>query len=98
VSELIRRALAILEALVALLFFWGFGVASLSAHRVGGDGIATGIAHDFALPCMVIGVLVGVAAFKAWRGGEKWWRWQVIVLVAGPAILIGTMIVLIVMA
>ena len=90
----LRRALAIVEVVVAILCVWILGFESLTARRVGGDGIGTGIAHAFAPAFIVIGVAIGAAAITAWQDRPRWWKWQVAAVVIAPAALVATFVVM----
>jgi hypothetical protein len=97
-SQIVRRAFAIVEYLVAVILVWGFGFASLSAHRVGGDGIATGIAGAFAPTCILIGLGVAYAATALWRGTPRWGILHLKMIAGAAALLVGTPMFLIVAA
>ena len=76
----LRRAVAVIEFAVAALFL----LLALDGFttEVGGGcaGLADGIMKAFALPSLLIGVGVGLVAFKGWRGVRRWWTWQCLML------------------
>jgi hypothetical protein len=70
----LRRGLAGLEFLLAALTVL-VGIGFATADRVGGDGIATGIANQYGPVFVLIGLIIGHAARVAWRGSPRWWGW-----------------------
>lgn len=80
---------------MALFLVFVLGISGLSANRIGGDGIATGIVSDVAPSCILIGVGMIFVAVMAWRGAERWWKWQLWMLLGGPAVLVATFVFLI---
>jgi hypothetical protein len=91
---MLRRALAIVEVLVALVCVSILGFGGLTARRVGGDGIGTGIANAFGGAFIAIGIVIGVAAITAWQGRPRWWWWQIAALATAPVALVVTFVVL----
>jgi hypothetical protein len=92
----LRRAIAVIEfGAAGLLLLFGIESSINPGRRVGGDGIATGIMRAFALPFILIGVGLALAAVTAWLGRRKWWAWQAAMVAWGISVLVVTFLVLI---
>ena len=89
-----RRILAGAEFAVAgILLLSGIdGLTMNPRRRIGGDGIGTGIWMFMAVPFLVSGLVLTVSAYKAWRGGRRWWAWQAALPVFWLAALVVLMI------
>ena len=88
---MLRRALAIVElGAAAVLLFTGY--LFVTERRIGGDGIGTGVARMFAVPFMVMAAGVAITALSAWRGGGRWWLWQIAMPVWAAVIILATLI------
>ena len=89
-----RRILAGAEfAVAALLVLSGVdGLTMNPRRRIGGDGIGTGIWMSMAVPFLVSGVVLTLSAYKAWKGGRRWWAWQAALPVLGLTVLVALMI------
>jgi hypothetical protein len=90
----LRRGLAGLEFLVAALTVL-MGIGFATADRVGGDGIATGIANQYGPVFVLIGLIIGHAARVAWRGSPRWWGWQLKMIGLSLGIVLVTTLILI---
>ena len=92
VQLVLRRSLAVIECAAAVaLLLQGYDL--LGARRVGGDGIATGIARLFGGFSILIGLGVALAAVMAWLGRRRWWVWQAGMLAWAVALPVGTFLV-----
>jgi hypothetical protein len=87
----LRRTFAVAEfALAAILVVMGADAAT--AHRYGGDGIGTGLAHIFGPVFILIALGVGYAAAGAWQGTPRWWLRQIAVFAISVALVLVTLI------
>jgi hypothetical protein len=94
--RVLRKVLGGVEigaAAVLLLFAIKFCLYD-DGHRIGGDGIATGIARMFAVPLVLFSVGLALAGVKAGGGGQRWWVWQAAI----PAFGVGGSVVALLMA
>lgn len=93
----LRRALSIIEFVVAgLLLFSGIVFSIDTPGRRTGDGIGDKILEAMALPLILYGLGIVVAAVTAWIGGRRWWIWQVAILTLEVGLPIATIIVLVI--
>jgi hypothetical protein len=77
----LRFALAIVEfVLASLLLMLGIICSIDTPGRGSSDGIGKGIAEMMALPFILYGLGIAVAAVTAWIGGRRWWIWQIVIL------------------
>jgi hypothetical protein len=90
----LRRTFAVIE-FVAAAFLVLLGVDSATAHRVGGDGIGTGLAHTFGPVLLLVALAVAYAANAAWRGTPRWWVRQIVMLGLSAGLVLVTLIVLV---
>ena len=85
----LRRAFAGVEFLFAGILVLG-GIDSTFAHRVGSDGIATGLANGFGPAIVGMGLAVGYAAYGTWEGNPRWWVRQLKMLALSLGLLVAT--------
>src|SRR5262245_33305549 len=91
----LRRAVAVVEGLVALISFWILGIDSFNPGKVGGDGIGTGIAKAFAPAFTGVGLILGYAAWTAWKGLPRWGVVQLRALSVAAGLIVLTIVFLI---
>jgi hypothetical protein len=89
----LRHALATVEVAVAGSCIWSMGVDSLMAPHRGGHSIGPALAKMMAPVFMLFGFGLIYAAVKAWRGGHRWWVWQVALPVTAVGLPVAVIVV-----
>jgi hypothetical protein len=90
----LRRAFAGVEFLFALILVLG-GIDSTFAHRVGGDGIATGLANGFGPAFVGMGLGIGYAAYGTWQGISRWPVRQLKMLALSVGLMVATFFIMV---